>query len=267
MSSFQPRPPSIRQKTVALANGSTLNYERLVVSPGIAFKADAIGGTSTRPRMAAMPPAYNSGEEIIALRRQLEAMENGGTVVISSPVNPARCPPAPYERASLIAHYLKTRKPRSKGHHPRCQGQLHHAEAVRSGMAGALSRPDRMGRTVAGRRTDQRRCRNTKHSSTDFDKYQAAVASIIPPQIAGHAAELAGVADSHRLVPGRSASHSDPGCSPAFMLSATPPSPARCRVRLPPHIIASADLCRSDCSHPCRQQAGRADADIFLLQP
>ena len=61
-----------------------------------------------------MPPAYNDGAQISVLRRQLEAMEDGGTVVISSPVNPARCPPAPYERASLIAHYLKAKKPKSK---------------------------------------------------------------------------------------------------------------------------------------------------------
>ena len=82
------------KKSVALANGTTLNYERLVVSPGIAFKADAIEGYD-KAAMAAMPPAYNSGEEMVALRKQLEAMEDGGTVVISSPVNPARCPPAP----------------------------------------------------------------------------------------------------------------------------------------------------------------------------
>lgn len=181
------------KKTVALANGSTLNYERLVVSPGIAFKADAIEGFD-KAAMAAMPPAYNSGEEIMALRRQLEAMENGGTVVISSPVNPARCPPAPYERASLIAHYLKTRKPRSKviildAKDSFTMQKLFEAawqelypgliEWIGLSQGGALIGVDAATRTL----------------STDFDKYQAAVASIIPPQIAGHAAELAGVAD------------------------------------------------------------------------
>ena len=67
-----------------------------------------------RRRRRLMPPAYNDGEQVALIRRQLEAMDDGGTVVISSPVNPARCPPAPYERASLIAHYLKTKKPKSK---------------------------------------------------------------------------------------------------------------------------------------------------------
>ena len=181
------------KKTVALANGATLNYERLVVSPGIAFKADAIEGYD-KAAMAAMPPAYNSGEEIVALRKQLEAMEDGGTVVISSPVNPARCPPAPYERASLIAHYLKTKKPRSKviildSKDSFTMQKLFEAawqnlypgliEWIGLSQGGALISVDA----------------TTKTLSTDFDKYQAAVASIIPPQTAGHAAELAGVAD------------------------------------------------------------------------
>src|SRR4029078_3866434 len=66
------------------------------------------------PAGASMPRPYTDGAEVALLRRQLEAMADGGVVVISSPVNPARCPPAPYERASLIAHYLKTKKPKSK---------------------------------------------------------------------------------------------------------------------------------------------------------
>src|ERR1044072_1524579 len=61
-----------------------------------------------------MPHAWKAGEQTRLLRRQLEAMEDGGTVVIVAPANPFRCPPGPYERASLIAHYLKTKKPKSK---------------------------------------------------------------------------------------------------------------------------------------------------------
>ena len=101
------------KRVVTLADGTKLNYERLVVSPGIDFRSGAIQGYD-RAAMDVMPPAYNDGAEVALLRRQLEAMEDGGTVVIASPVNPARCPPAPYERASLIAHYLKTKKPKSK---------------------------------------------------------------------------------------------------------------------------------------------------------
>ena len=61
-----------------------------------------------------MPHAWKAGEQTVLLRRQLEAMEDGGVVVMAVPANPFRCPPGPYERASLIAHYLKTQKPRSK---------------------------------------------------------------------------------------------------------------------------------------------------------
>src|SRR5204863_1014423 len=86
---------------------------RLVVSPGIELRKGFVQGYDDRA-MSAMPAAYHNGGEVSQLRAELEAMEDGGTVVISSPVNPARCPPGPYERASLIAYYLKTKKPRSK---------------------------------------------------------------------------------------------------------------------------------------------------------
>jgi hypothetical protein len=128
------------------------------------------------------------------LRRQIEAMDDGGTVVISSPVNPARCPPAPYERASLIAYYLKTFKPKSKvivldAKENFTMQKLFEAawqelypgmiEWVGLSQGGALSSVDLA----------------TKTLTTDFDKYKATVASIIPPQIAGRAAALAQVAD------------------------------------------------------------------------
>src|SRR5258708_19207410 len=61
-----------------------------------------------------MPHAWKAGAQTVLLRRQLEAMADGGLVVISAPPNPFRCPPGPYERASLIAYYLKTKKPKSK---------------------------------------------------------------------------------------------------------------------------------------------------------
>jgi hypothetical protein len=141
-----------------------------------------------------MPPAYNDGAQVALIRRQLEAMDDGGTVVISSPVNPARCPPAPYERASLIAHYLKTKKPKSKvivldAKESFTMQKLFEAawqelypnmiEWVGLSNGGALSSVD------AG----------TKTFSTDFDKYKAAVGNVILPQKAGRVAELAQVAD------------------------------------------------------------------------
>jgi NADPH-dependent 2,4-dienoyl-CoA reductase/sulfur reductase-like enzyme len=181
------------KRIVTLANGKALPYERLVVSPGIDFRAGAIQGYD-QAAMKVMPPAFNDGGEVMLLRRQLEAMADGGTVVIASPVNPARCPPAPYERASLIAHYLKAKKPRSKvividAKDSFTMQKLFEAawqelypgliEWVSLSNGGALSSVDAA----------------TKTLSTDFDTYKAAVASIIPPQKAGRAAELAGVAD------------------------------------------------------------------------
>ena len=84
-----------------------------MLSPGIDLRFDALPGYD-EATSAKMPHAWKAGEQTMLLRRQIEAMEDGGTVVIAVPAAPLRCPPAPYERASLIAHYLKTTKPRSK---------------------------------------------------------------------------------------------------------------------------------------------------------
>ena len=100
-------------KKVRLAGGSTLRYDRLVVSPGIDLRWNAIEGYD-EAASATMPHAWKAGEQTMILRKQLEAMSDGGVVIIAPPSNPFRCPPGPYERASLIAHYLKHNKPRSK---------------------------------------------------------------------------------------------------------------------------------------------------------
>ncbi len=100
-------------KKVRIAGGSSLQYDRLVVSPGIDFRWDAIEGYN-EAASTTMPHAWKAGEQTTILRKQLEAMSDGGVVIIAPPRNPFRCPPGPYERASLIAHYLKNNKPRSK---------------------------------------------------------------------------------------------------------------------------------------------------------
>jgi NADPH-dependent 2,4-dienoyl-CoA reductase/sulfur reductase-like enzyme len=97
-----------RARTVTLAEGTRLPYDRLVVAPGIDFRWDGLPGYS-EAAAERMPHAWKAGVQTTLLRRQLEAMEDGGLVVISAPANPYRCPPGPYERASLIAHYLKTK--------------------------------------------------------------------------------------------------------------------------------------------------------------
>lgn len=101
------------KRTVALAGGTTLAYDRLVLSPGISMRYWDIAGYS--PEAAEiMPHAWWAGEQTLLLMRQLEAMDDGGVVVMAVPNNPYRCPPGPYERACMIAHYLKTKKPKSK---------------------------------------------------------------------------------------------------------------------------------------------------------
>lgn len=181
------------KRTVTLSDRSSLTYERLVVSPGIAFRSDAIPGYDAAA-MAKMPPAYYRGGEIALLRRQLDAMEDGGAVVISSPVNPARCPPAPYERASLIAYYLKKAKPRSKviilDSKESFTMQKLFESAWQDLYPGMI---EWIGLSQGGELTEVDV--NSMTLATDFDKVTAAVANIIPAQKAGPAAEIAGVAD------------------------------------------------------------------------
>src|SRR4029434_10771947 len=100
-------------KTVTLADGARLPYDRLVLAPGIDIRWGALSGYD-EAAAAKMPHAWKAGEQTLLLRKQLEAMDDGGLVVIAVPANSFRCPPGPYERAWLIAHYLKTKKPRSK---------------------------------------------------------------------------------------------------------------------------------------------------------
>lgn len=101
-------------KTVRLADGSALAYDRLVVSPGIDFIADGIGGLGTPAAQERVLHSWKAGPQTVALRRQIEAMKDGGVFVLAIPKVPYRCPPGPYERACVVASYLKEAKPKSK---------------------------------------------------------------------------------------------------------------------------------------------------------
>jgi sulfide dehydrogenase [flavocytochrome c] flavoprotein subunit len=101
------------QKLVLLASGGRLPYDRLVLSPGIEFMFENVRGMSAEAATA-IPHGWRAGPQTQLLRDQLLAMPDGGTVVMSIPAAPYRCPPGPYERACQIAHYLKAAKPRSK---------------------------------------------------------------------------------------------------------------------------------------------------------
>ncbi|HMW22803.1 MAG TPA: FAD/NAD(P)-binding oxidoreductase [Burkholderiaceae bacterium] len=98
---------------VVLTSRGRIGYSRLILSPGIDFRPEDLAGYDDAA-MAAMPHAWKAGPQTQLLRRQLEAMRDGATVVMTVPLTPYRCPPGPYERANMIAHYLKQHKPKSK---------------------------------------------------------------------------------------------------------------------------------------------------------
>jgi sulfide dehydrogenase [flavocytochrome c] flavoprotein chain len=180
-------------RSVTLADGARLPYDRLVLAPGIDIRWGALTGYD-EAAAAQLPHAWKAGEQTLLLRRQLEAMADGGLVVIVAPANPFRCPPGPYERASLVAHYLKTKKPKSKliildakdtfskqRLFQQAWTELYPGllEWVPLSKGGQVVSVDAATRTLV----------------TDFGQHKPAVANVIPPQKAGRIAEVAGVAD------------------------------------------------------------------------
>jgi sulfide dehydrogenase [flavocytochrome c] flavoprotein subunit len=183
-----------QKRMVGLADGQSLGYDRLVLAPGIDVRFDALSGYD-EAAAARMPHAWKAGEQTTLLRKQIEAMEDGGVVVLAVPAGPSRCPPAPYERASLIAHYLKTRKPRSKiiilDAKDAFPQQRLFENAWKELYPGMI---DRVALSQGGRVTSVDPATNT--IVTDFGNYAAGVANVIPPQKAGRIADIAGTVDN-----------------------------------------------------------------------
>ena len=102
------------KRVAVLASGGTLRYDKLVLSPGVEMMFDRVAGLKAAGQQGRILQAWKAGPETLALRRQLEAMPDGGTFAITIPEAPYRCPPGPYERASVIAAYFKAVKPKSK---------------------------------------------------------------------------------------------------------------------------------------------------------
>lgn len=102
------------KKTVTLAGGTTIAYDKLILSPGIDLMWSSIEGLQAAHASGQILQAWKAGPETLALRRQLEAMPDGGVYALTIPVAPYRCPPGPYERASQVASYFKKTKPKSK---------------------------------------------------------------------------------------------------------------------------------------------------------
>jgi sulfide dehydrogenase [flavocytochrome c] flavoprotein subunit len=102
------------RKSVRLARGPELRYDRLIVSPGVDFIFSAMPNYEAAARQGRVLHAWKAGAETVALRKQLQSLQDGGTYVLSIPLGPYRCPPGPYERACQVAAYFKKAKPRSK---------------------------------------------------------------------------------------------------------------------------------------------------------
>jgi len=187
-------------RKVTTKGGQSFSYDRAIVAPGISFRWGAIEGYD----MAAsekMPHAWKAGPQTALLRKQLEAMKDGGTVMIVPPPNPFRCPPGPYERACQIGHYLKQHKPKSKiviidpkdkfskqglftqGWDRHYKGMIEWVKGADTG--GGIKRVNVSKGTV----------------SSDFEEYKPAVANIIPAQKAGKIAEVAGLTNDSGWCP------------------------------------------------------------------
>lgn len=201
------------RRTVRLADGSDLPYDRLVVAPGIDIRFDSVPGYSEEAA-GAMPHAWKPGAQTQLLKKRLDALEDGSTIVMVAPRNPYRCPPGPYERVSMMAHVLKTKgHTKSKiiildpkeafskqglflegweRHYP---GMIEWQEpAVHGGVKGVDPRE----MTV----------------TTDLETYKADLANIIPAQMAGKIARAAGLANAAGWCP----------IDPASMKSAADPN-------------------------------------------
>ena len=180
-------------RTARLGDGRSIPYDRLVIAPGIDVKFDAIKGYG-EAAAEVMPHAWTNGAQVALLAKQLEAMPEDGVVVISAPVAPLRCPLGPYERASMMALFLKARKPKAKlivldskdsfilqKQFEAAWAELYPGliEWIGLSQGGNLTEVDVANKTLI----------------TDFESYKADVANVIPPQRAAEITSTAGVAD------------------------------------------------------------------------
>ncbi|MEI7872785.1 MAG: NAD(P)/FAD-dependent oxidoreductase [Alphaproteobacteria bacterium] len=180
-------------RTVTLADGTQLSWDRLVLSPGIDFDWGAIPGYDEAAAQK-MPHAWKAGAQTVLLRQQLQDMRDGGLVVMSSPPNPFRCPPGPYERASLIAYWLSIWKPKSKLLLLDSKDAFSKQRLFQDGWAqlypGTI---EWVPLSKGGKVTSVDPA--TLTLTTEFGSHKADVANVIPPQKAGAIAAKARVAD------------------------------------------------------------------------
>lgn len=187
-------------KKVISDAGDEFEFDRLVVAPGIDFKMDAIEGYDAEAAKV-MPHAYKPGEQTRLLKERIDAFEDGGLFVVAAPPNPFRCPPGPYERASMIAHVFSQTKKNSKilildAKDKHSKQSLFQAawERFYPGMIEWLP-SDMTGGGVIGVDAGAMTVR------TEDESMDVAAANIIPPQTAGKIAIDAGLADDSGWCP------------------------------------------------------------------
>jgi NADPH-dependent 2,4-dienoyl-CoA reductase/sulfur reductase-like enzyme len=188
------------KKSVRLADGTQLSYDRLAVAPGIDLKFESVPGYS-EAAAEVMPHAWKPGAQTQLLKRKLDSLEDGATIVMVAPPNPYRCPPGPYERASMMAHVLKAKGHRrsrivildpkdsfskqglfQEGWEKHYPGMIEWQDPK---MHGGIKGVDAKAMTV----------------TTDLASYQATLANVIPAQMAGRIARDAGLANAGGFCP------------------------------------------------------------------
>jgi len=182
-------------KTVSLAGGGTVPYDKLILSPGIDFVEGAVEGWDTSAQNA-MPHAYKAGSQTELLKAQIMAMPQGGTFAMVAPPNPFRCPPGPYERVSMVAHLLKANNPTAKiivaDPKPKFSKMSLFQEGWAEHYEGMI---DWIGEDFGGGNVSVDPAAMTVTIDGELTKVDAC--NVIPAMKAGHIAHLAGVTDGN----------------------------------------------------------------------
>ena len=182
-------------KTVSLAGGGTLNYDKLILSPGIDFVDNSVPGWDLSSQNK-MPHSYKAGSQTQLLNAQIENMRQGGTYCMVAPPNPYRCPPGPYERVSMVAHKLKKTNPSAKililEPKPKFSKQGLFEEGWNKHYSGMI---EMIGPEMGGKGVEVRPA--SMEVIVDGEAEKVDVCNVIPAMKAGKIAELAGVTDGN----------------------------------------------------------------------
>lgn len=180
----------VQAKVVRLSDGRAVPYDRAIVSPGVDFMLDQVAGLASPAAQDKVLHSWKAGAQTVALRRQLEAMPDGGVYALTIPKAPYRCPPGPYERACMVASYFKQSKPRSKvlvlDANPEITSKKGLFEkAFADHYKGIVEyRPNNELKAVDAA---------TNTAKLEFDDVRADVLNVVPPQRAGDIARTSGL--------------------------------------------------------------------------